>query len=143
MYRLNQPKSGTMILLLFLTTQILLPAFCCCSISSAFASDDLVEPTCPSCVSQQSQDSLTHQATFADGSHDCPCKPHVAKHLTVTTKATVQIDLTFSFDLPLHNVAVLEIVADLDSVNQARAGPTFLLQKSSQPSQSFTCCWLC
>jgi len=146
MYRLNQQKSGTTILLLFLTTQILLPAFCCCGISSAFGTDHSLEQTsarCPSCASHQSQDSLNYLVSGTDGSHECPCKARVAKQLIVTTKATVQVDLPLNLDFPLHDVAVLDIVADVESVDRVVAGLGFALRKQSQSSQSLTCCWLC
>ena len=146
MYRLNQQKPGTMILLLFLTTQILLPAFCCCGISSAFGTDHSLEQTsasCPSCASHQSQDSLNYQISGTDGSHECPCKARVAKQLIVTTKATIQIDLPLNLDIPLHDVAALDIVADVESVSRVHAGPDFAIRKQSQSSQSLTCCWLC
>ena len=146
MYRLSKQKPGTIILLLFLTAQILLPAFCCCGISSAFAVDHSLKKSstsCPSCVSHQSQDSLTYQISATDGSHECPCKASVAKQLIVTTKATIQLDLPSSLDLPLHDVATLDLVVDLESMNRVRAGPPPALRKRSQTSQSLTCCWLC
>ena len=146
MYRLNKHKPGTMILLLFLTTQILLPAFCCCGILSAFGADHSLEQTsasCPSCASHQSQDSPNYLVSGTDESHECPCKARVAKQLIVTTKATVQVDLPLNLDFPLHDVATLDIVADLESVNRVVAGSGFALRKQSQSSQSLTCCWLC
>ena len=146
MHRLTQQKPGTMILLLFLTTQILLPAFCCCGISSVFGTDHSLEQTsgsCPSCASHQSLDSLNYLVSGTDGSHECPCKARVVKQLIFTTKATVQADLPLNLDMPLHDIAVLDIVADVESVNRVLSGPGFSLRKQSQSSQSLTCCWLC
>jgi len=146
MYRLSQQKSGTIILLLFLTAQILLPAICCCGITSAFATDQSLEQSsasCPNCAGHSSQDSPAYQISATDGSHECPCKTRVAKQLIVGTKATVQIDLPLNLDIPLHDVATLDLVADLESMNRVRAGPPPALRKRSQTSQSIICCWHC
>ncbi|MAT11956.1 MAG: hypothetical protein CMM02_13225 [Rhodopirellula sp.] len=147
MNRLSNPKTGSFILLLFLSAQVILPAFCCCGISTILgetaSADTETSKACSNCISHQADDGVFNQISGTDNSHECPCKAGMAKQLITTTKATVQIELPLKYDAPIHDIAVLDLVADHSNIQPLRSGPPLPVRKHSQTSQSIICCWLC
>ena len=139
-------RSRVFVLLLFLTAQIVLPAFCCCGISTAFSQDTTATTageSCPRCATSQADD-LLMQFSGVDGSHECPCKARVSKENIRSTKATVQLDLPFSLDTVIHTHSQLDVVINSDVLAARRAGPTVAPDlKHSQTTQAKICIWLC
>ena len=142
----SKQKSGTFVLLLFLTAQIILPVFCCCGFTQKpgkLTGVETVSGSCPSCVKHQANKGLPSQISETGDSHDCPCKTRIAKQLITNTKAVIQTELERSLDVPKHNIMALEIVADLIVIKQSYTSPLQPAKKHSQTSQSFTCSWIC
>ncbi|MBA61123.1 MAG: hypothetical protein CMJ76_02045 [Planctomycetaceae bacterium] len=146
---LGKQKSGSFILLLFLTAQIILPAICCCGFSTGAGEENGTESasrSCPSCIEkqdQQGEQDVFKQVLGTDDSQQCPCKKNIAKQLLATTKATIQTELQLSLDTPYRDIVASDIIVDLEGIKQIRAGPSIPAHKSSQNSQSISCCWLC
>ena len=147
MNHFSNQKTGVFILLLFLSAQLILPAFCCCGISTILAetssSNTDTTNTCSNCISHQADEGVFNQISGMDNAHECPCKAGMAKQLITSTKATVQIELPLKYDAPIHDIAVLDLVADHSNLQELRAGPRLPVRKHSQTSQSIICCWIC
>ena len=147
MNRFSNQKTGTFILLLFLSAQLILPALCCCGFSTILGetsrSNTETTNTCSNCISHQADDGVFDQISGTDNAHECPCKAGMAKQLITSTKATVQIELSLKYDAPIHDIAVLDLVADHSNIQHLRASPRLPVRKHSQTSQSIICCWIC
>ena len=147
MNHFSNQKTRVFILLLFLSAQLILPAFCCCVISTILAetssSNTDTTNTCSNCISHQADEGVFNQISGTDNAHECPCKAGMAKQLITSTKATVQIELPLKYDAPIQDIAVQDLVADHSNLQELRAGPRLPVRKHSQTSQSIICCWIC
>ncbi len=147
MKSMQNRRSGILVLLLFLTAQIILPAFCCCGISTLLAQDNTASETgelCPHCADENNTELAIYQLVNSDSDHECPCKARMAKQLITRTKATIQVELSLHLDAVIHSVHALDRVYDNPAHTIGLAGiPPKTESKHSHSYQSLVCRWLC
>jgi len=140
-------RSGILVLLLFLTVQIILPAFCCCGLSTLLAQDTTAlgaGELCTHCADEADEDLGVYQLVNSDSDHECPCKARMAKQLITRTNATIQVNLPLHLDAVIHTVHTLDRVHNNPAHAIGLAGiPLKTESKHSHSYQSLVCRWLC